>query len=381
MHAETPEEYVNYAQQCEAVIEDVDPGFIVCDSVFEPGRDAIMKSGRKYILLSPNTFKDLASAQQGKDVFKWPCPGTGYPFPVPWYLKPLNTIGFIFFAKWLLKYDPRHKLFNKVRNAAGFKGNLPLYQPKASLGTNFLCVSHPKVEIPGKLPEWLTCCGPILLPVKSLDTFDMELYKWVMKRPTVLIVLGTHYRTSREFAENMLISIRILLEKRKDVQVLWKLQKYGHFDLTESLGEDRDDRLRIVDWLKPDPLAILKTGNVVCFVNHGGSNSYHEGLATGTPQILMPAWIDCYDFAGRVNYFNNGVWGNAKAAPGISQPEFTKALFKVVGATPNAPEAVKMRARCKELADIVTENGKREGSTVAAKQIWEELQVELAKKK
>ncbi|WWD08485.1 hypothetical protein V865_006597 [Kwoniella europaea PYCC6329] len=379
LHAEEPSDYVYYAQQCEQIISDLDPDFIVCDAVFEPGRDAIMKLGRKCILLSPNTFKDLATAQQGKDVFKWPCPGTGYPYPLPWYLRPLNTLAFIFFAKWVLKYDGRHRLFNKVRNQSGFKGNLPMFQNKSTLQTKFLCVSNEKVEIPGKIPKWLKCCGPILLPVKPLESIDMDLYKWVMERPTVLIVLGTHYKTSREFANNMLISIRILLDKRKDVQVLWKLQKYGHFVIND--GQDQEDRLKIVDWLKPDPLAILKTGNVVCFVNHGGSNSYHEGLATGTPQILMPAWIDCYDFAGRLSYFNNGVWGNAKAAPGISQPEFTKALLRVVGATPDAPEAQRMKARCKELSDIVTENGTREGSTIAAESIWEGLQLELDKKK
>ncbi|WWC65399.1 uncharacterized protein I303_108017 [Kwoniella dejecticola CBS 10117] len=382
IHSESPEEYVSYAKDVERLILELEPDFIVCDTIFECGRDAIKKLGRKCIYLSPNTFKDLAGPQQKTGIFKWPCAGTRYPYPLPWYLYPLNVFGVIFFVTWLLKYDKRHIEFNKVRNAAGYEDRLPIFQKKDQLRNTFLCVSHPEVEYPGRIPRWLKLCGPILLPTPSLEETDLELYEWVMKRPTILIVLGTHYKTSKELAENMLISLKIVLEKRRDIQVLWKLQKYGTYDL-EGYESDTlsDDRIKIVSWLNSDPLAVLKTGNVIAFVNHGGSNSYHEGLATGTPQVLMPAWVDCYDFAGRVQWLGNGVWGNKGYAPDINQAQFTKSLFKVVGKTPEDAEAIQMRDRAKELANIVTENGTKQGSVVAAEHIWDELQLELAKKK
>ncbi|WRT70539.1 uncharacterized protein IL334_007537 [Kwoniella shivajii] len=385
LHSESPIEYVNHAQDVERLIENLDPDFIVVDNLFECARDAILKLGRKCLYLSPNTIKEVAAAQQGLGVFSWPSAGTGYSFPLPWYLYPANIIITIFSVIWLLRFDKRHIEFNKARNAAGYQGRLPIFQSKASLNSTFLCVStvtssqNDKTEIQGKIPDWLVCCGPILLPAPSLEEIDLDLYKWVMKRPTVLIVLGTHYKMSEKSAFNMLYSIRILLEKRQDIQVLWKLQKQSEFTINSH--ESENDRIKIVEWLKPDPLSVLKTGNVICFVNHGGSNSYHEGLAVGVPQILLPAWVDCYDFAGRLSYIGNGVWGNRSAAPEVSEAEFTRALFDVVGKSAKDPRAIKMQARAKALRDIVTENGTREGSVVAADRIWEELTFEMAWRK
>ena len=58
--------------------------------------------------------------------------------------------------------------------------------------------------------------------------------------------------------------------------MLWKLQKQDEYERSlASYG----DRIVLVDWLKPDPIAILRTGCIVCFLHHGGSNSYHEALA------------------------------------------------------------------------------------------------------
>jgi len=56
------------------------------------------------------------------------------------------------------------------------------------------------------------------------------------------------------------------------VQVLWKLQKGEMLDAV-------DNRLWLVSWLEADPLALLKTGNVICVVNHGGSSSLHQALS------------------------------------------------------------------------------------------------------
>lgn len=71
-------------------------------------------------------------------------------------------------------------------------------------------------------------------------------------------------------------AIRVLLARRLDVQVLWKLQKWGDVQL-EGVKEV-EERLKIVDWLEADPIAYLETGQLACIINHGGSNSYHEAL-------------------------------------------------------------------------------------------------------
>lgn len=37
-------------------------------------------------------------------------------------------------------------------------------------------------------------------------------------------------------------------------------------------------RVRIEEWLPAQPIAILRSGNVICMIHHGRSNSYHEAI-------------------------------------------------------------------------------------------------------
>lgn len=70
-----------------------------------------------------------------------------------------------------------------------------------------------------------------------------------------------------------------------DVQVLWKVNrnksenKSDFSGLYKSIGcVDGDDRVLIVDWLLPEPISVLRSGSVVCSVNHGGANTYFEAV-------------------------------------------------------------------------------------------------------
>ncbi len=43
------------------------------------------------------------------------------------------------------------------------------------------------------------------------------------------------------------------------------------------------------------------------FVSHAGGNGYHEGVFAGKPQLAIPMWLDCYDFAERVSSLGIGL--------------------------------------------------------------------------
>jgi hypothetical protein len=84
----------------------------------------------------------------------------------------------------------------------------------------------------------------------------------------------------------------VFLSRRPDIQVLWKIQKrysyeeikfqdYGAPDeaINEILAAElASDQVRIVNWLKADPVSILGSGHIICSVHHGGSNTYHEAI-------------------------------------------------------------------------------------------------------
>ena len=72
LHPESPSEYVTTVSSIQEVLDEVKPMLAVVDNIFEAARDALRAKKQAYVLLSPNTLKDLAGADQGAGVFLWP---------------------------------------------------------------------------------------------------------------------------------------------------------------------------------------------------------------------------------------------------------------------------------------------------------------------
>lgn len=50
--------------------------------------------------------------------------------------------------------------------------------------------------------------------------------------------------------------------------------------------------------------------------------------SAGVPQVLLPQWFDCYDFASRAEWLGIGVYGNRAVAPHVEAEEFGRALIR-----------------------------------------------------
>ena len=68
--------------------------------------------------------------------------------------------------------------------------------------------------------------------------------------------------------------------------------------------------------------------------------------SAGIPQVLLPAWTDCYDFANRVELLGIGRWGNKKAKPRWSEDELSEAIL----ATLFGPESLDIQKTAREVA-------------------------------
>ena len=87
---------------------------------------------------------------------------------------------------------------------------------------------------------------------------------------------------TRKFAHGL----RMLLDARPDIQVLWKLKPdrkvEAAFWIPEAVEEIFDEvlagRVRIEEWLPVGPICILESGQICCMVHHGGANSYNEAI-------------------------------------------------------------------------------------------------------
>ena len=90
------------------------------------------------------------------------------------------------------------------------------------------------------------------------------------------------------------------------------------------------------------------------------------------PQVVLPGWADCYDFAHRAEMLGIGRWGNCKAKPRWEAHELGPVLVDVVF----GPRAEVMRRRAKGIARLAREKG--EGRDFAAKVLLAEMDVVAA---
>ena len=190
---------------------------------------------------------------------------------------------------------PKVKALMKFRLAH----NLPRLPPPFNVwqpNNHYLVPAIPETDFPCYIAPNVTGCGPIILPEPPISESDPKLLSWLEQGPTVLINLGSHIRMDDEMAREFAGGLKVLLDSRQDLQILWKLKKVGGLgirskDNSESGNGDVTDhslkaienevatgRVRVEEWLSVDPVAVLQSGHVACSVHHGGSNSFHEAL-------------------------------------------------------------------------------------------------------
>jgi hypothetical protein len=178
-----------------------------------------------------------------------------------------------------------------------------------NLGVKFLVANLPELEFPLRvIPGHIIPCGPMIRPAAAVSEVDPELAAWLARGPTLYINLGTHMAFNEEFAVEMATAVRIVLDHARSVlwrdkrlaglQVLWKLTRFGEYEVAtpgsavyKILGRDVEKGVvRIVDWIGPEPTALLETGNVVCAVHHGGANSFLE-------TVWYVMFFSCHSFS------------------------------------------------------------------------------------
>jgi hypothetical protein len=196
------------------------------------------------------------------------------PFPVPWYLIPLNIAFGITFIGFIIFSSSRKKL-DATRNAAGIPGSI--FGEMNDGARAIIHASLPEIEYPHLLLEGTVCAGPIFEHVPPIDEVSWpELTRFLDKGKTVLVNLGSIFKYSEKEVEAMAQALVVARERMKDrggFQALWKLPKAGTFKgvLDKVLGEERGDIL-VQEWIDPPALALLQHPNLVVHVHHGGAS-------------------------------------------------------------------------------------------------------------
>lgn len=296
---------------------------------------------------------------------------SGYPYPLPWSLVLPNAI----LALRLLssvKSSPQLKQVERARKRHGIKHAIPdmFINPDDRKVLTVLLPGHAECEFPCFLPGKFTLCGPILRPYAPICDEHPDLAHWLAQRPTVLVSLGSLVMFTPAMERQFARGLKMLLETRPDMQVLWKLpraepQSTSQEGTLECLStEISEGRVRTMPWLPVEPICILQSGRVECIVHHGGANTFHEAIKAGVPQVVLPIWLDTYDFAHRVECLGVGVWGNRQNAPAVQGYELGQTLKRMLASV----QKIKVQRRAREVA---SELGGKEGRVVACEKIME----------
>ncbi|KAK0196224.1 putative UDP-glucoronosyl and UDP-glucosyl transferase [Armillaria mellea] len=346
-------EYMELYDSCVEIIQDLNAHAVVIEYFLSQAIDACRFLNLKFIIMTPNAPKDIIGRIQpyGSIFWKYPVMSSGIPYPMSWYHIPKNvflTCAMVYF----MFSSPKIQELVQYRQKLGLNNTIPMFEPYMG-DAHYLCPATPETDFPCAIPDNVTLCGPILVPAVPVEEKDPELASWLDGGPTMLVNLGTHAVFDENNACQLAKALRIVLDHDRSIQVLWKVKAHDDVkaSLHDILGSDMaKGRVRIVDWLDVEPLAILRHPNLVCTVNHGGANSVYEGIHTGIPQIVLPMWYDCYDYAARVEWLGIGIYGNKKSAPGVEASELSGALTRVIG---GGDEAARFRATAKSLAEDI----------------------------
>ncbi|KAI0339006.1 UDP-Glycosyltransferase/glycogen phosphorylase [Trametopsis cervina] len=331
-----PELYVEVYEHILGILGTITPKvhIAVVDLTMPIGMDACMVAGVKWGILCPNSGMELAKHDQPflKGFWKLPAAYSGIPYPAPLHLIPYNFALNVAFFRTLVTH-PRIKALESRRSKAGIPGKL-LDKPLKKLPF-MICASVKEMEFPHVPGKNVVYPGPILIPVPVISHAQYpDLTNFLDRKRTIVINMGSNFWYTSADVENIaeaILRARKTCSDKVQFQVLWKLNGKKTYEelLQDRLGEAMDD-VHMEEWIEPPALAVLQHPNVVALVNHGGANSVHEAAYAAVPQIILPQWLDLYDYAVRVEWLGHGIYANKGFPAQIDATQLADAFVKVL---------------------------------------------------
>jgi polyene glycosyltransferase len=272
-------------------IDQLQPCLMVVNATTIGALDAAMTRRIPFILSVPFTPSALFVERLPWD---YPVTGSGLPRQMSaaqklanlWYRLRLQTVLVTRFPYFSFAWR------RKAMGMANAFASLARYSDAA---TAIFCYSVFGLEYPFPVPPHLHLLGTMVpSPTPATQGGKDELSQWLDSHSTVIYVgLGTLVQLSELQITTLLTAFKRL---GPNVYILWKLPNCQQALLPP--GEVLPTNLRIEHWI-PSQLGVLAHPNVRVFVTHGGSNGFHEGIYFGKPLLVMPFWLDCFDFAVR----------------------------------------------------------------------------------
>ncbi|KAL2832930.1 hypothetical protein BDW59DRAFT_157079 [Aspergillus cavernicola] len=239
------ENYVDLFTKIMELIAEVDPAVIVVDSSQYPFVIAARNSNCLFAMLNLTAITNAIGFRQ------------------PW--------GAMFWKYLVPGYQGSHNMHMQWDDVPLLSGDLP----EAGLLLSYY-------------PPNVTVCGPMVLDTPLASEEHPELRRAIDMSVAVLRVL-----------------------QESSTQVIWKFEPEGKVnDGWRVLLQRYIDRGRLRIETRPnvDPASLVKTGKIDVWVHHGGAATYHEAVIAGVKQVILPRWLDTYNYAQMAEYVGVGIW-------------------------------------------------------------------------
>ncbi|KAL8382118.1 hypothetical protein RB595_006075 [Gaeumannomyces hyphopodioides] len=355
------EDHISMYQQLRRLIDQVDPAVVVLDMMFRPAMEVVQDLNRMHVVLSPNALIDFFARMQpyGQVLWRYPAMASGFPFPVPWRRIPEN-VAILAKMTYHVAFPPGLEEKRRRLREGGLLNPLSFEQMRRD-DVPLITQDIEGAMLPlTYLPSNVTAVGPIAVSVAPAAEQDPELVAWLARGgPTVLVNLGSTVRFSERQARVMARALAVVLDKGPPgTQVIWKFRKLklppGEPQYADDVVEGPlrrfidQGRVRLPNWLTVDPTALLESGHIAVSVHHGGANVFNEAVASGVPHVVLPLWMDLYNYATLAEYAGLGIWASKRSAPDWTVEELSAAILKVL--SEDDPFAVAARAKAKALS-------------------------------
>lgn len=311
------------ATEYERMLEHIDriqPSLMVIDISTVGAIDAAMTRRIPFILSAPFTPSGLFMNRLPWD---YPLPGSG----LSRRMKAGQKVANLWYRLRLLAaMFARFPFFSlaKQRMAIAIDNPFASIERYIDAAEAIFCYSVFGLEYPFQVPRHLHLLGA-MVPSKSLETQQNtdDLSRWLDTHPSVIYVgLGTLVQLSLAQLTALVNAFKRLWPNH---HILWKLPDSQRTLL--PAGEVLPSNVRIEHWI-PSQLSVLGHPSVRVFVTHGGSNGFHEGIYFGKPLLVMPFWLDCFDFAARA--VDSGVGLALDHPPSFTADEVVEKLRRLL---------------------------------------------------
>lgn len=278
-----------------AVVDEVQPALIVADQDAAYAFDAASARGVPYVMTVPIP---LGAVYGHRVPPEYPKTFSGLPLAMTPEQAEQNLQFERELGSWASQ-APGVKEFMEKRLAGGFANPACISSVYADGAEAVLGLSVFGIEYAfPDLPENLRMVGALVPPEPpraEQPAGPDSLEAWLDAHESIVYIgFGTIMRPSATQIAALVEAVRRLPEEH---HVLWRLPEAQQRLLPPA--DQLPERLRIESWL-PSQTAVLAHPHVKVFFNHGGGNAVGEGSWFGKRLLVMPFWMDCYDWAARV---------------------------------------------------------------------------------